>query len=183
MTLPETLTTTPTAADLSVDSLFSSSLLHWISTAFLAYIAVLWIALILWVTKDITNRTNNILFQILCISLVIFLTPVFGLVVYLLVRPGRTLSDHYYEEMETELFHSEDPFSCSHCHSKVDMSFIYCPNCGEKNKAPCISCKKEIPGSWHCCAHCGTVQKQIESGKQKKTEEKPKQDPIQTESL
>jgi hypothetical protein len=41
----------------------------------LLYFFVFWIAIIIWVTKDIINRTNNVLLQILSISTVLFLTP------------------------------------------------------------------------------------------------------------
>jgi hypothetical protein len=35
------------------------------------YFFIVWIAIIVWVTKDIINRTNNILFQIFSIITVI----------------------------------------------------------------------------------------------------------------
>lgn len=81
----------------------SSDTLNMLFLGILIYVAVLWIALILWVTKDITNRTNNMAFQILSISMIIFLTPVFGLPLYLLVRPSRTLMERYFEEVEHDM--------------------------------------------------------------------------------
>lgn len=81
----------------------SSETLNWIFLGVLVYVGILWIALILWVTKDITNRTNNMGFQILSISMLIFLTPIFGLPLYILVRPSRTLMERYFEEVEQDM--------------------------------------------------------------------------------
>lgn len=39
------------------------------------YFFVIWIAIIVWVIKDISNRTNNILLQILSILIVLLCTP------------------------------------------------------------------------------------------------------------
>lgn len=81
----------------------SSQTLNMILLGVLIYIGILWIALILWVTKDITNRTNSMSFQIISISMLIFLTPVFGLPLYLLIRPSRTLMERYFEEVEQDM--------------------------------------------------------------------------------
>ncbi len=87
----------------SLEKIFSSETLGSIFLGILIYLAFLWIAIIVWVTKDITNRTNNLTFQIISISLVIFLTPVFGLVLYLIIRPSRSLVERYYEDIEQDL--------------------------------------------------------------------------------
>jgi len=39
------------------------------------YFFIIWIAVIVWVIKDVSNRTNNIFLQIFSILLVVFLTP------------------------------------------------------------------------------------------------------------
>lgn len=87
----------------ALGDLASSETLNWIFLGVLAYIGVLWIAVILWVTKDITNRSNTMALQIISISLVIFLTPVFGLPLYILFRPSRTLMERYFEEVEQDM--------------------------------------------------------------------------------
>ncbi len=72
------------------------------------YLGVLWIALIIWVTKDITNRTHNLVFQICSILLIVIFTPLFGLLLYLILRPTKTLMDRYVEELiEEEILKSE----------------------------------------------------------------------------
>ena len=87
----------------ALGGLTSSGTLNTIFLGVLVYIGIIWIALILWVTKDITNRTNSMAFQIASISMIIFLTPVFGLPLYILVRPSRTLMERYFEEVEQDM--------------------------------------------------------------------------------
>ena len=43
------------------------------------YIMIIWLAVIIWVIKDITHRTTNLLIQVLSILLVVIFTPIFGL--------------------------------------------------------------------------------------------------------
>ena len=66
------------------------------------YFLIVWIAMIVWVLKDITNRTNSIILQTLSILIIVFLTP-FGIFIYLLIRPSRTLFENYYYEIEDNL--------------------------------------------------------------------------------
>lgn len=69
---------------------------------FILYICIIWIATIVWVVKDITNRSASIIAQLLCILLVVGL-PFIGIFLYLLVRPSNTLLEKYYSEIEENL--------------------------------------------------------------------------------
>lgn len=69
---------------------------------FIVYFFIIWIALVVWVIKDISIRTNNLFFQIIAILVILFLTPLW-IFIYLLIRPRRTLYDKYYEEIEENL--------------------------------------------------------------------------------
>ena len=69
---------------------------------FILYICIIWIATIVWVVKDITNRSASITAQALCILLVVLL-PFIGIFLYLLVRPSNTLLEKYYSEIEDNL--------------------------------------------------------------------------------
>lgn len=66
------------------------------------YFFITWIVLIIWVIKDISIRTNNIFYQIFSVLIILSFTP-FGIFIYLLIRPRRTLYDKYYEEIEENL--------------------------------------------------------------------------------
>jgi hypothetical protein len=39
------------------------------------YFFIIWISVLLWVMKDISNRTNNILLQVVSVLIILFLTP------------------------------------------------------------------------------------------------------------
>lgn len=60
------------------------------------YFFVVWFCLVVWVVRDITNRTHSIIFQVLSILLVLFLTPL-GIFIYLLLRPQKTLFEQVFE--------------------------------------------------------------------------------------
>ena len=68
----------------------------------LVYFFVIWIALLVWIIKDISIRTDNIYFQVLSVFIILFLTPL-GVFIYLLIRPSKTLYEKYYDEIEDNL--------------------------------------------------------------------------------
>ncbi len=133
----------------------------------LIYFFIVWIAIIIWVTKDIINRTNNILLQIFSILTVLFGTPLW-IVIYLLIRPSRTLFERYYEEAniwEEDLsdFHFDEikeelKKNCPHCRYEINSEYKFCPNCRVCLKKECIFCKKELKPEWTFCPICGRDQ-------------------------
>ena len=66
-----------------------SFITHTLSTAFanmsidlgiklvLGYFFIIWGAFIIWVIKDITNRTTNVFLQAFSIFIILFFTPIF----------------------------------------------------------------------------------------------------------
>lgn len=60
------------------------------------YFFVVWFCLVIWVVRDITNRTHSLLFQVLSILMVLLLTPL-GIFIYLLLRPQKTLFEQVFE--------------------------------------------------------------------------------------
>lgn len=64
--------------------------------------AFLLIFLVLFATRDIILRTNSFLLQVICILLVAAL-PVVGFLIYLLIRPSRTLAQRGLERQVEDL--------------------------------------------------------------------------------
>lgn len=104
------------------------------------YFFLVWIAILFWVIKDISNRSWSILFQIFSVILVLFLSPLW-IFIYLLIRPKKTLFEKYYDDIENNLnnlseliknkFNAkelENSF-CPKCSFKVEKNFKFCPNC------------------------------------------------------
>lgn len=145
----------------------SSDFFNFLLIGGLGYIALLWIAIILWVTKDITNRSDNIVFQIVCISLVIFLTPIFGLIIYLILRPSKTLTERYYEEMQQDFWSQEETSAsiehCPGCMARCGKEFKYCPACGDKVGQDCPGCQKNMHIQWSSCPYCGHKKEEMEN--------------------
>ncbi len=130
----------------------------------LVYFFIIWISLIAWVIKDISNRTENIFLQLLSILTIVFLTPLW-IFIYLIIRPGKTLFEKYYEEIEDNLDTVEDivenkncredeAVHCFKCNFPVSHDFKFCPNCNIKLKKECNNCKKIIYTWWKNCPYC-----------------------------
>ena len=66
------------------------------------YFFIVWIALIIWVARDVAVRSSSRVFQALCVLFMILLTPL-GIFLYLLVRPGKSMYEKYTEEIEENL--------------------------------------------------------------------------------
>ncbi len=138
----------------------------------LAYLGLLWLSIIIWVTRDSIHRSNSLLFQTFSI-LINIIVPILGVLLYLIIRPNRTNLEKYYEDLEQRIVaesEGEKGVTCEKCLTVLDGSYTYCPNCGVKTKKTCAKCKKHFPGMWNICPFCGTEFKK----KEKETESGPK---------
>ena len=122
------------------------------------YALIVWLACIIWVINDVTNRTTNLVTQVFAILIIVIFTPIFGLPVYLLVRPRTTLFEQYYEETSLESLETpETCFEsdvCPKCHGPVEKEHHYCPHCGEELLVACTACGASMHGSWQYCPEC-----------------------------
>ncbi len=143
------------------------------------YFFILWVAIIIWVTRDILARSNSIILQFLSILLVVFLTPILWLPVYFMIRPSTKKydSDELYEEVyeeeidndnniplkeenldkkieEEKLIASYEKITCYNCHYHIEEDFKFCPNCEIQLLDKCKKCFKEIKTNWKICPYC-----------------------------
>ncbi len=140
------------------------------------YFAFFWFALVIWVARDAINRSNSILFHVISILLNIFL-PIFWLIIYLLVRPPRTLMDKYYEDLEFQSLSNETKDFCHNCNSVVGEDYKFCWECWEDLICKCNSCKKDYFIRYRVCPFCG--HKKGKKIKEEKVE--PKKDEKKTD--
>ena len=68
--------------------------------------ALLLFSLLVWTARDIASRSRDNLVRVLAVFLVLFLN-VFGLVIYLLLRPSETIAERYEREMIEEILARE----------------------------------------------------------------------------
>ena len=71
-----------------------------------AALALLLFALLVWTWRDISARSRNLAARLLALALVLFFN-LFGLVVYLLLRPRETIAERREREMIEELLARE----------------------------------------------------------------------------
>jgi len=142
-------------------AIYESPLLDLIIKGSLIYLAVLWFAVIIWVARDVINRSNSIFFQVLVILSNIVL-PIFGLILYLIIRPSKTLLEKYYEEMEYNFLHDHavEDEKCPRCEEHISSEFLYCPACTEKIRNSCWNCKHVYHSQYLVCPYCGKKEKQ-----------------------
>ncbi len=122
-----------------------------------AFLAALWIALVIWTYRDIRARARDPLVQILSALLVAVLNLP-GVIVYLILRPARTLEEEYQHTLEEEslLQALEDLPLCPGCERRVKDDWQVCPNCHTKLKKACHHCGKLMELPWNVCPYCGT---------------------------
>ena len=122
-----------------------------------AFLAAFWLSLIIWTYRDIRSRARDPLARILAV-LVVALLFLPGLVVYLILRPPRTLEEDYQHTLEEEalLQSIEDIALCPGCGRRVKDNWMVCPNCHTRLKKPCHHCGKLMDLPWNLCPSCGT---------------------------
>lgn len=122
-----------------------------------AFLAALWLSLILWTYRDIRSRVKDPLVRILAVLLVaVLFLP--GVVVYLVLRPPRTMEDDYQQMLEEEalLQAIEERSACPGCSRHTDENWIVCPNCYTKLRKKCHKCGQLMKLPWSLCPFCGT---------------------------
>ncbi len=122
-----------------------------------AFLAALWISLVVWTYRDIRSRARDPLVQVLATLLVAVLNLP-GVLVYLILRPPRTLEEEYQRTLEEEalLQALEDLPLCPGCERRVKEDWQICPNCHTKLKKACQNCSKFMELPWNICPYCGT---------------------------
>jgi hypothetical protein len=121
----------------------------------IAYIVVMWLALAYWTYRDIKSRSNQQTVQMVAVFLpLLFFLP--GYWVYLLVRPGQTLSEREEERLRAALI-SEYAVGahCPYCREPVTDEFIMCPNCHFTLREACSGCSHALQSHWSGCPFCG----------------------------
>ncbi|HEX5139307.1 MAG TPA: zinc ribbon domain-containing protein [Dehalococcoidia bacterium] len=122
----------------------------------LAYALVLWLGAVVWVYRDIRNRTTDQGSQLIAVILVaVFNVP--GLVIYLVIRPQTTLADAYERSLEAEAILHELQLTanaCQSCRRPIEDDFNVCPHCRVVLREPCRSCGRPVRTSWAACPYC-----------------------------
>lgn len=122
-----------------------------------AFLSALWLSLVIWTFRDMRARSRDVFAQVLAAAVVAVLT-VPGLIVYLILRPPRTLAETYEQSLEEEalLQEIEEKRVCPGCGRQVSEDWLICPNCLTKLKKPCAQCGRLMDLPWNVCPYCAT---------------------------
>jgi len=122
-----------------------------------AFLAALWLSLIFWTNRDIRKRSRDRAMRIFAVVVVTLLfLP--GFLIYLVLRPPRTLEEEYQRALEEEalLQSIEGAALCPGCERHIQPDWLVCPSCGILLKKKCESCARLIELPWHVCPYCAT---------------------------
>lgn len=119
------------------------------------YVLALYLATVFWTIRDAQQRTENPVLPYLA-GLLVVPTWIFGLFVYLIVRPKETLAEAYERQLAEEslLAEAEQRMVCPTCRERVQEDYILCPTCRTRLKRQCPSCGKLIRLEWNICPFC-----------------------------
>jgi RNA polymerase subunit RPABC4/transcription elongation factor Spt4 len=132
-------------------------ILLYLTAIFAGLIIALWLGLIFWTVRDLRSRSRDRLLPILAGILVAILN-VPGVIVYLIIRPPRTLDEEYQHTLEEEalLTEIEDRPVCPGCGARTQPDWQVCPSCHTRLRRPCSRCGKMMELPWKICPYCAT---------------------------
>lgn len=130
---------------------------------------LLWLSIIVWVYRDIRDRTRDLGLQVLAVFVVMMFFPGFnlpGLALYLMLRPRETLEEAYARSLEEEALLREigDEGICPSCRRFVERGWRVCPFCQTQLKDVCRECSQLLSFNWIVCPYCGRERKAAASG-------------------
>lgn len=127
-----------------------------------AFLAALWLSIVIWTFRDIRARSRDVFAQILA-TLVVAILTLPGLIIYIMVRPRETLAEAYDRSLEEEalLQSIEERASCPGCGQRSDEEWIICPYCQTRLKKHCHHCDRTLHLNWTVCPYCGTSDRPV----------------------
>jgi len=125
-------------------------------TVITAYLVALWIASIWWTFRDIRSRSTDLFLQVAA-TLLVTIFSFAGLLIYVILRPTKTLSQLYEESLEEEAFLQgiQVQSACPVCKQRAEPDFIFCPWCQTRLKRICGRCEQPMMLRWKACPFCG----------------------------
>jgi len=128
------------------------------------WLLLLWLSIIVWVYRDIRERTRDLGLQVLAVFVVMMFFPGFnipGLALYLMMRPRETLEEAYSRSLEEEALLREigDEGLCPSCRRFVERTWRVCPFCQTQLKDICGECEQLLSFNWVVCPYCTAERK------------------------
>ena len=128
------------------------------------WLLLLWLSIIVWVYRDIRDRTRDLGLQVLAVFVAMMFFPGFnipGLALYLMMRPRESLEEAYSRSLEEEALLREigDEGLCPSCRRFVERMWRVCPFCQTQLKDICGDCEQLLSFNWVACPYCTAERK------------------------
>ena len=122
------------------------------------YVVVLWVATAFFVWRDARRRSESLLFQLFALILG-FIPPFLGALVYMVIRPPRTLDEERALALEEQTLREIDSDAialrpCPSCGRDIEVDFIVCPYCRTHFARRCHACDRVLRLGWAVCPYC-----------------------------
>ena len=124
----------------------------------IALVVVLWLATAYWTFKDARRRIDDPWLVALA-TIIGFVPPILGPIVYLFFRPPEYIQDVRERELEIKAMEerlSLNDMRCPVCRAKVESTYVVCPVCTTRLKQACPSCGQPLESRWQVCPYCAT---------------------------
>ena len=114
------------------------------------------VAIVIWTYKDARKRTDDPI--MVATFTAIAMLPVFGVLIYMLVRPSEYMADVRERELEIRALERQlgRQERCPYCKSHIEGEYLSCPVCTTKLRQSCSGCVKPLDPRWVMCPFCET---------------------------
>lgn len=131
------------------------STIRMVAFVFGSYFLILWLTSVAWVFRDVRQRTDDLITQLVGVAIAIFF-PIVGLPVYMVLRPRETLQDSYDRQLEENVILSElhNQNICPNCRRPAQADFVVCAYCATSLKQACQQCGRLLHVQWRHCPYC-----------------------------
>lgn len=124
------------------------------------YVALLLVALAYNVVRDARRRSSSIVFAVFAFVLA-FIPPFLGALIYLVIRPPRTLDEERALALEEQMLREPAPGEgdtrpCPTCGRDIEHDFVICPYCRTAFARRCAVCERTLRLGWPVCPYCAT---------------------------
>lgn len=141
----------------NIVAFFSSPLFRFILGLIRIFIVVLWLSIAYWTYRDARSRGAMAGYW----TIVSLIFPVFGWLIYMVVRPPEREEDRQERELEIKSKEAQLAQSgavCPACMKPVEREFLICPHCLKRLKKPCNECSSALKLNWTICPYCQATQ-------------------------
>lgn len=132
--------------------------LEFIVAGVVALTVAFWIAMVVWVFRDIRLRTRDFFAWILAALLALVMGPI-GVILYLFLRPKETIAEVYDRQLEEEALLRDISLrrACPQCQAVTEPDWLLCPHCRAELRRLCEGCGKPLDLNWVVCPYCATA--------------------------